>query len=179
MGVENLHRWHWALIGAVAGLLLALPWTIAAPKRDPVMRHPLTSEEFVEVLARVKAHSAQMRDVRIEPADSGKNLVTGEYLEQIRWHPFVLYAPAPFVTDSGTSAPNVRAYMDGLGLPAEVRYRYPWWKQQWVVLTAGAMAVYVAVQEKRIGVSWGWTMFLGLLGIAAGIACYVYPGVTL
>jgi uncharacterized membrane protein HdeD (DUF308 family) len=52
------------------------------------------------------------------------------------------------------------------------------WASLWV-LTAGAMAVYVAVQEKRIGVSWGWTMFLGLLGIAAGIACYVYPGVTL
>ena len=161
MGIENLHRWQWALIGTIGGLLLAFPWTIAAPKRDPVMRQPLTSAEFVELLARVKAQSAQMRDVRIEPAEGGLNLVTGSYLGQVRWHPFVMYAAVPFPTGNGASAPNVRAYMDGLGLPAEVRYRYPWWKQQWVVLTAGAATGAVVLG----GI---WPVALGLL-VGAGL----------
>ena len=52
------------------------------------------------------------------------------------------------------------------------------WTTLWLI-TAGAMAVYVAIQERKIGVSWGWTMFLGLLTIAGGILAYMYPQVTL
>jgi uncharacterized membrane protein HdeD (DUF308 family) len=49
----------------------------------------------------------------------------------------------------------------------------------WWLLTAGAIAVAVATQERRAGVSWGWTMAFGVLTIAAGILAIVYPGVTL
>ena len=72
MGIENLHRWQWALIGTIGGLLLAFPWTIAAPKRDPVMRQPLTSEEFVELLARVKSQRRRMRDMPSSRRKGGK-----------------------------------------------------------------------------------------------------------
>jgi len=74
----------------------------------------------------------------------------------------------------------------GVAFGAAALYYYPTlslafavvWTAWWV-LTASLMAVYVAVQERKIGVSWGWTMFLGILGIVVGIACLVYPGITL
>jgi uncharacterized membrane protein HdeD (DUF308 family) len=49
----------------------------------------------------------------------------------------------------------------------------------WWLLTAGVLAVYVAMQERKLAVPWGWTMFIGLLSIVAGILAFIYPGVTL
>lgn len=49
----------------------------------------------------------------------------------------------------------------------------------WWLLSAGAITIWVAVQEKKIGASWGWTMAWGILAIAAGVLAFVYPGVTL
>jgi uncharacterized membrane protein HdeD (DUF308 family) len=37
----------------------------------------------------------------------------------------------------------------------------------------------VAVQERRLGMSWGWTMTLGVLGVAAAIYAFMSPPVTL
>jgi uncharacterized membrane protein HdeD (DUF308 family) len=39
--------------------------------------------------------------------------------------------------------------------------------------------VYVAVVERRTGVSWGWMMAFGLLAIVAGVLAFVWPAVTL
>ena len=52
------------------------------------------------------------------------------------------------------------------------------WTTFWLI-TAGAMAVYVATQERRLGISWGWTMILGVLTIVAGALAYMYPQITL
>lgn len=52
------------------------------------------------------------------------------------------------------------------------------WTAFWLV-TAGVMAIYVAVQERRFGAPWGWTLALGILALAGGILAYMYPSVTL
>ena len=52
------------------------------------------------------------------------------------------------------------------------------WTTLWL-LTGGAMGVYVAIQERRAHLSWGWAMVLGLITIAGGVLAYMYPGVTL
>ena len=49
----------------------------------------------------------------------------------------------------------------------------------WWLLSTGAITIWVAIQEKKIGASWGWTMAWGILAIAAGVLAFVYPGVTL
>jgi len=49
----------------------------------------------------------------------------------------------------------------------------------WWLLTAGAIAAFVAIQERRVGISWGWTMAFGVLSIVAGILAIMNPGVTL
>jgi uncharacterized membrane protein HdeD (DUF308 family) len=52
------------------------------------------------------------------------------------------------------------------------------WTAFWL-LTSGIIAVYIAVVERRAGVSWGWTMAFGLLAIVGGVLAFVWPAVTL
>jgi len=54
-----------------------------------------------------------------------------------------------------------------------------------VVLTSlwlgisGIIAVYVAVQERKLSLKWGWTMTFGFVAIAVGILAMAYPNATL
>lgn len=64
-------------------------------------------------------------------------------------------------------------YYPGLSLSFIVLW-VAWW-----LLTAGAIAAFVAIQERKVGLSWGWTMAFGVLAIVAGILAIMYPGVTL
>jgi len=64
-------------------------------------------------------------------------------------------------------------YYPGLSLSFAVLWTTLW------LLSGGAMGVYLAIQERRAHLSWGWTMVLGLITIAGGVLAYMYPGVTL
>ena len=64
-------------------------------------------------------------------------------------------------------------YYPGLSLTFAVL-----WTSYWL-FTAGIMSIYVAIQERRFGVSWVWTMVLGLVAVASGILAWMYPAVTL
>jgi len=52
------------------------------------------------------------------------------------------------------------------------------WTAWWLML-GGIAGISVAVQERRLGMSWGWTMTLGVLGVAVGIYAFMSPPVTL
>ena len=52
------------------------------------------------------------------------------------------------------------------------------WATWWLFLT-GALAIYGAIVERRLGVSWGWTLALGILTIIAGVLALMNPPVTL
>jgi uncharacterized membrane protein HdeD (DUF308 family) len=47
------------------------------------------------------------------------------------------------------------------------------WVAYWLLFT-GALGIYAAVVERRIGVSWGWTMAFGILA-AAGVPAILSP----
>ena len=64
-------------------------------------------------------------------------------------------------------------YYPGLSLTFAVL-----WTAFWLI-TAGVLAIYVAIQERRFGVSWGWTLAFGIVAVAAGVLAYMYPQVTL
>ena len=51
------------------------------------------------------------------------------------------------------------------------------WVAVWL-LTAGALGVYVAIQERHAQLSWGWTLTFSLIALAAGIIAVAYPGIT-
>ena len=52
------------------------------------------------------------------------------------------------------------------------------WAAWWLILT-GAIAVYVASQQRAADLPWGWTMALGILSIVAGGFAFYYQGATL
>ena len=52
------------------------------------------------------------------------------------------------------------------------------WVGLWLALT-GAMGIFIAIQERRANVPWGWTMALGIITLAAGVLAFGYPGITL
>lgn len=52
------------------------------------------------------------------------------------------------------------------------------WAAWWLFLTGG-IEIYAAIVERRLGVSWGWTLALGILSIVAGVFAFMAPPVTL
>jgi uncharacterized membrane protein HdeD (DUF308 family) len=52
------------------------------------------------------------------------------------------------------------------------------WAAWWLFLTGG-LAIYGALMERRMGVSWGWTLGFGILSVVAGGFALMSPPVTL
>ena len=52
------------------------------------------------------------------------------------------------------------------------------WVTWWLFLTGG-LAIYAAVQERRLNVSWGWTLTFGIVSIVAGVLAIMHPPTTL
>ena len=52
------------------------------------------------------------------------------------------------------------------------------WTAWWLMIT-GFFAIYVAVQERKLQVSWGWTMVFGILSVVAGVFCFASPSATI
>ena len=52
------------------------------------------------------------------------------------------------------------------------------WVTLWLII-AGAMGAYVAMQERRLDLPWGWTMTWSILAIVGGVLAFMYPGITL
>lgn len=52
------------------------------------------------------------------------------------------------------------------------------WVAWWLLFT-GALAIYIAMQERSLGVPWGWTLTFGILQIATAVLAFMNPPVTL
>jgi uncharacterized membrane protein HdeD (DUF308 family) len=52
------------------------------------------------------------------------------------------------------------------------------WTAWWLLFTGG-LAIYAAVQERRLELPWGWTLTFGVVSIATGVFALIYPPATL
>jgi len=52
------------------------------------------------------------------------------------------------------------------------------WTAMWL-LTAGIIGIYVSVQERNIGVSWGGTLAWSIVAVVGGVFAVISPGITL
>ena len=74
----------------------------------------------------------------------------------------------------------------GVGFGIAALYYYPvlsltfavYWTSFWLI-TAGLVGIYVAVQERNMGVSWGWTLTFAMIAIIGGVFAVLRPGITL
>jgi uncharacterized membrane protein HdeD (DUF308 family) len=64
-------------------------------------------------------------------------------------------------------------YYPGLSLAFAVIW-VAWW-----LIVSGFFGIYVALQERKIGVSWGWPFAFGVLFVLGGIYAVMRPSVTL
>jgi len=74
----------------------------------------------------------------------------------------------------------------GIGFGIAALYYYPglsltfavvvvsWW-----LLVTGMIGIYAAVQEKNLGMPWGWTAAFGVLSVVAGAFALLAPPITL
>jgi uncharacterized membrane protein HdeD (DUF308 family) len=52
------------------------------------------------------------------------------------------------------------------------------WAAWWLLVTGG-VAIYIAMQERSLGIPWGWTFIFGLLGIVTSALAFMNPPATL
>ena len=52
------------------------------------------------------------------------------------------------------------------------------WAAWWLII-GGALGIYVALQERKAELPWGWTLTSGIIAIAFGVLSIVYPAITL
>src|SRR5579862_3355678 len=86
-------------------------------------------------------------------------IVDGIELRAMMPHWWLLLVSGLVSTGFGIAALN---YYPGLSLTFAVV-----WVSYWLLLT-GFLGIYVALQERRLGMSWGWTLAWGVLGVAGG-----------
>ena len=49
----------------------------------------------------------------------------------------------------------------------------------WWLIAGGTLGVYVALQERKAALPWGWTLTSGIIAIGFGILAIMYPAITL
>lgn len=64
-------------------------------------------------------------------------------------------------------------YYPGLSLAFAVAWT-AWW-----LLLSGGLAIWVAIQERKLEVPWGWTMAFGVVSIVTAALAFMNPPVTL
>jgi uncharacterized membrane protein HdeD (DUF308 family) len=52
------------------------------------------------------------------------------------------------------------------------------WAAWWLLVTGG-LAIYIAIQERSLGMPWGWTLVFGLSGIVTAALAFMNPPATL
>lgn len=74
----------------------------------------------------------------------------------------------------------------GVAFGAAAFYYYPElsltfavvWAAWWLVLTGG-LAIYAAVQERQLGLPWGWTLAYGIAAVVTAVFAFTNPPATL
>jgi len=98
------------------------------------------------------------------------NMVHAVDLRSIAPHWWVLLLSGIVSTAFGVAA---LYYYPALSLTFAV-----FWTAFWL-LTAGVLAIYVAIQERNANLSWGWTLAFGLIAVVGGVVALMYPTITL
>ena len=52
------------------------------------------------------------------------------------------------------------------------------WTAMWL-FTAGIVGLYVSMQERNMGLSWGWTVVWSIIALGAGVLAVLRPGSTI
>ena len=102
--------------------------------------------------------------------DGSVNIVRSFQVRQIAPHWWVLLLAGIVGVAFGIAA---LYYFPGLSLTFAVA-----WVAYWLILS-GLIALYLGYEERKVGVSWGWTVVFGFVALAGGVIALMYPIATL
>jgi len=158
MGIEDLKRWHWTLIGAVLGLALAYVWVSMGDTDERVRRASIADFERDLLLVDEKSRQPYVQDIVVRPPTRTQattsgwvNVVTYKRLSRDRKGNLVLddrylYAEVPYKPAlPGRVQPRpdltIEQYLEELKAKgAPIRYRRGWWHEPRTAMMLGAGA---------------------------------------
>lgn len=161
MPVEDLKLWHWLLIGAVLGALVGYASTFAGPDRDLVMRAPITTQQFADLLGETDGNGPVVHDIVIHPPRDGQNFVTATIGESHHGASIGFYAPIPFVAGTKHAA-DVREFVDQAAAKnPKLTYSFAMTEATWFIIVSRTIAGIILIG----GI---WPVLLNLM-IGAGL----------
>ena len=102
--------------------------------------------------------------------DGSVNVVRSFQVRQIAPHWWVLLLSGIVSVAFGIAS---LYYFPGLSLAFAVTLIAYW------LILSGVIAFYLGYEERRAGVSWGWTILFGFVALAGGLIAIAYPMATL
>lgn len=157
MGIENFKRWHWAIIGLIAGLAMAYMRTaVVTPDETSTYRRGISSFEFASDLNRPKTSNGYdwLTDITVYPPVENKNYVTAKMLEiqadgQGMYRLVKMDADVPFkvarFSEPKTSSYSIRDYLADIQKKnPDLKFTYAWWAApaaQYALWTIGGLLV--------------------------------------
>jgi hypothetical protein len=175
MGIENLKRWHWILIGLFVGLVVAY----VNLGLEPTYPRTMGQQEFERDLDRTQDVNGTeyrvIRDITVHPQVDGVynkpvQVLTFQKFTFVpkdgvwKYFPYAFRAELPYrPTNDNTSLNTVSAFLSDLGKQdPTIKYKYAWWEERnWSIAlwTLGSVIVIGGI----------WPFVIQLL-IGAGLA---------
>src|SRR5438874_8089225 len=123
------------LAGLLAGLLLGSAATLEPPRRDTVLRKPITAAQFIARLGETKDGRPVVRNMVIHPVRDGQNYVTFDAPAPDVVKPFGCYADAGILDQV-----KLRAARD-----PRIMFIYPWRESTaYILISRGGGGLFIA-----------------------------------
>lgn len=139
MHVQDLKRWHWAVIAVVVGLALSYVWSnVEWDENLPTVGQ----RDFENGLTIKYPQPGHLAHVTVMPPQEGKNKIVAEQVRMTKTPGVVELRPVAYMADSPYKAgvwrgdasefPNVREFLTKTKEGnADLSFRYAWWRERW------------------------------------------------
>jgi hypothetical protein len=156
MHIEDMKRWHWALISLVIGLALSYVWSnFEWGEQLPTM----DQADFERGVVTRFGEAGHVADITLLPTTERNvqpvmcaQLRRGRDPGMMKFHPALFRAAIPFTSErDGQTYPTLAAYLNHVKAQAnpELRFKYAWYRERWA-----AYALWTAASVLVIGIVW-------------------------
>jgi hypothetical protein len=143
MHVQDLKRWHWAVIAVVVGLALSYVWSsVEWDENLPT----IGQRDFEMGLVTKFPAEKHLDNVVVMPPEEGKYKIVAEQVRNTKTAGVIDLRPVAYMADTPYKAgqwqnqadefPNVREYLKKLKENnPDVSYKYAWYRETWAIYT--------------------------------------------
>jgi len=143
MHVQDLKRWHWAVIALVVGLALSYVWSsVEWDENLPT----IGQRDFETGLTTPYPKEKHLANVTVMPPQEGKYKVVAEQVRNTKTPGVIDLRPVAYMADTPYKAgawrndneehPSVREFLKSMQANnpnAEISFRYAWYREAWAI----------------------------------------------